>query len=83
MLNSAAGVLFPFPIAPPIATIELILALTSGNYLNKKQRLVNDPVFAQTTFYLTAMIRSRIYLKLSFSIANLSDFISLTPPSPP
>jgi len=47
MLNYAAGVIFPFPIAPPMITIFSIFYLISGYESNKIHKLVNDPVFAQ------------------------------------
>lgn len=44
MLNYAAGVQFPNPIAPPIIVILLIFYLMSGKALSNMARFVLDPV---------------------------------------
>lgn len=44
MLNYAAGVQFPKPIAPPIIVILLIFYLMSGKALSRMAKLVFDPV---------------------------------------
>jgi len=43
-LNSAAGVQFPNPMAPPIIVILLILSLTPGKAFSKIAKLVLAPV---------------------------------------
>jgi hypothetical protein len=63
MLNSAAGEMLPFPIAPPIKTILYNFYLTSGCSLNKKHKFVNAPVFTQTTLSEHPIIKSRMALK--------------------
>jgi len=49
MLNYAAGVILPLPIAPPIITILDIFYLISGYASNKIQMFVREPVLAQIT----------------------------------
>jgi hypothetical protein len=49
ILNYAAGVMFPLPIAPPIITILEIFYFISGYVSKIMQRFVKEPVFAQTT----------------------------------
>src|ERR687892_1181023 len=44
MLNSAAGVMLPSPIAPPISTISLIRGTTSGAFCIAAAMLVSGPV---------------------------------------
>lgn len=48
MLNSAAGVMFPFSMAPPIRTICFILLLISEKVMRMRHRLVREPVLTQT-----------------------------------
>jgi hypothetical protein len=64
MLNYAAGVMFPSPIAPPIITIFSIFSFTYGNYLSKKHKFVSAPVLAQTTLSGLFIMMSRIALNL-------------------
>ena len=49
MLNSAAGVMFPFPNAPPIITIFDIFCFISGYVRNMIAKFVREPVLAQMT----------------------------------
>lgn len=56
MLNSAAGVMFPRPVDPPIMTICLIFLVASGNCLKKKHKFVNEPVLAHVIGSYLAII---------------------------
>jgi len=82
MLNSAAGLQFPNPIAPPIIVISLILFLISGNAFKRIAILVNDPVATNSIFYGWAMILLYIVKKGFSSIASCGDFSSSAPYNP-
>ena len=49
MLNSAAGVMLPSPIAPPISTISLMRGTTSGAFCIAMAMLVSGPVGQSVT----------------------------------
>lgn len=83
MLNYAAGVMFPFPIAPPIITICSSFVFTSGYSRKRKHKFVNAPVLAHITLEGQFIIRSLIVLKLSSTMACLLADGIVTPPSPP
>ena len=83
ILNSAAGVIFPFPIAPPIITICDIFVFTSGCYLKRTHKFVRAPVFAHITLVGQSIMWSRIVLKLFSVIGNLLVDGMVIPPKPP
>ena len=51
ILNYAAGVQFPSPMAPPMIVILLILFLTSGKALRSMARFVLAPVTTKSIGY--------------------------------
>ena len=48
-LNSAAGVMLPSPIAPPISTISRMRGTTSGAFCSAVAMLVSGPVGQSVT----------------------------------
>ena len=82
MLNSAAGVMFPLSMAPPIITILSIFDFIDGKVMSKSAKLVREPVLTQTIEVLYDIIVLKMLKKLSCDDGSTGDCLTFTPPSP-
>lgn len=82
MLNYAAGVQFPSPIAPPIIVTPLILCFKSGNAFKRIAKFVIAPVTTNSTSSSCSIIRLYICKNGFLVTAVLGDFFKTAPSSP-